>query len=156
MARTRRLRTTPPASLSSQAARIRHARLSCAYSQAQLAQLISEITGKATSKATVSRWESGKTTNPEIDTFHSLSRVTGFSANWLNTGLGEMKPANTQSNEVSSVALGAAIRTYYPNATESQIEGIKTVYQVLVSAAQLDSKAMNSIQQTLRTTKAAI
>ena len=156
MQRSRRLRTTPPADLLTQAARIRHARLSSGYSQLELAQLISQITGKATGKPTVSKWESGKTTNPELDTFYSLSRVTGFSAHWLNTGFGEMKVKEAPSDELSMAALGAAIRTFYPATTESQVHGIRTVYQVLVKAALLDGNAMTDIEQALRSSKTAI
>ena len=50
------------------------------WSQDELAEKLS------VSRQSVSKWESGKTKNPEIDTFHSLSRVTGFSAMWLNLG----------------------------------------------------------------------
>ena len=156
MTRSRKLRTKLPADLSTQASRIRHARLSCGYSQAQLAQLISDVTGKATSKPTVSKWESGKTTNPEIDTFHSLSRVTGFSAYWLNTGAGEMKASRTSEHELNILALGAAVRSYFPALTESQAEGIRTIYQILVTAPQLDKKALKEIQQALEANKTAI
>ena len=151
MSRTRPLRTAAPANLSTQADRIRHARIACGLTQHQIAQKISAATGKPSTKSDISKWESGKTTNPNIDSFNAFSEITGFSATWLNTGMGESTRPSTHPT-LNSKALAAAIQSVLDGCTDHQVELICTLYQVIADGENVAPANIASLRKLIRKT----
>ena len=138
MQRKRPLRAAMPQDLSTMAGRLCHARLTCELSQAELAEQLSRRTGKATSKPTVSKWEAGLSKNPEISTFFALAALTGFSAEWLATGKGQMRYGTPAAHALDANALRAAVVSVFAGATEHQLKTVSTLYAIVAAGASID------------------
>lgn len=66
--------------------RIKHARTAVGMSQSELADAVSEVTGRNVLKGTVSAWENGRVENPTAVFMLAIQSVTGFRAEWLQHG----------------------------------------------------------------------
>jgi transcriptional regulator with XRE-family HTH domain len=67
--------------------RMKHARVSAGLTQGELADLISEATGKAVLKGTISAWENGRVASPSAAALIAVQTATGFRADWIQNGV---------------------------------------------------------------------
>ena len=97
--------------------RVKHARLSAGLTQGELAELLSESTGRVVLKGTVSAWENGRVENPSAVFMLAMQQATGFRADWVLNGVlpekvQQMKPtkrAQTEPAPLDKKALLSAI-----------------------------------------------
>jgi len=71
--------------------RVKHARLAAKLSQLEFANAVANLTGSKTKKGLVSQWENNKVSNVQNATLLAIQAVTGFSAEWLVSGRGELR-----------------------------------------------------------------
>ena len=67
-----------------------------------------------------------------------------------------MKVTMERSGDLNLIALGAAIRSFFPDLTNHQIEVIRTIYQTLVLVPQLDQAALKDLQNVVQGKEPAI
>lgn len=133
---TRPLRTSPEQNPRTQGGRIRAARLSVPYSQAQLAAQINHKTKSRVNKSLVSQWERDDVANPQNDNMLAIAAITGHSLKWLISGRGDRKATAPVAPNVSATvldmsrlqkALDAVFQRVDPGATKA----VATVYEML-------------------------
>lgn len=133
---TRPLRTSPETNPRTQGGRIRAARLSVPYSQAQFAAQINHATKSRVSKSLVSQWERDDVANPQNETMLAIAAITGHSLKWLISGRGDRKAAPLSAVlEVPTVLdiarLQKALSAVFPNTQAGQVKAVATVYEML-------------------------
>lgn len=133
---TRPLRTSPEQNPRTLGGRIRAARLSVPYSQAQFATQINHKTKGKVNKSLVSQWERDTVANPQNATMEAIATITSHSLKWLISGRGDRKAAAPVASPASSSvldmprlqkALDAVFKSVDPGATKA----VATVYEML-------------------------
>lgn len=133
---TRPLRTSPEQNPRTLGGRIRAARLSVPYSQAQFATQINHKTKGKVNKSLVSQWERDAVANPQNATMVAIAAITSHSLKWLISGRGDrMIVSQPDVQEASAAldmsrlqkALDAVFKTVDPGATKA----VATVYEML-------------------------
>jgi transcriptional regulator with XRE-family HTH domain len=67
--------------------RMKHARVSAGLTQGELAELISEMTGRPVLKGTISAWENGRVASPSAAALIAVQSATGYRADWIQNGV---------------------------------------------------------------------
>lgn len=125
--------------------RIKHARTTCGFSQAQLAEVISAATGSKITKSLVSQWESGKVASPNTSNLLAIQAATGFRSEWLLRGELPQKRAQTAGKrepaaaEIDVVLLERIIREVLKT-TKEPARAAKAVGRMYQSLTHSDGK----------------
>lgn len=82
--------------------RVKHARVSAGLTQGELAELISEVTGKSVLKGTISAWENGRVDSPSAAALIAVQSATGFRADWIQNGVLPQKIEQVKAKRVQS------------------------------------------------------
>lgn len=147
----RPLRTAAVAHPRTTGARIRYARLDSNLTQEAFAAGISRITKVKISKGLVSQWESDTIVSPGPTNLFAIQAVTGFSVEWLTTGLGEQR-ANVQSPELDVDRLKLILKAIAPDRTgiPREARAIALLYKVLTSSPSMPAPLLTEMAQSIK------
>lgn len=123
--------------------RIKHARKSCALTQAELAEAISAVTGSKITKSLVSQWESGRVASPNTANLLAIQAATGFRAEWLLHGTLPQKRSENRGSkdaEIDVVLLERILREVFKT-TKEPARAAKAAVRMYHSLAHDDGKA---------------
>lgn len=82
--------------------RMKHARVSAGLTQGELAELISEVTGKPVLKGTISAWENGRVGSPSAAALIAVQSATGYRADWIQNGVLPQKVEQIKTKRVQT------------------------------------------------------
>ena len=142
---SRPLRTTAPINPRTRGERIRYARITAGMTQQGLADLIRKAGGTGVSKSLVSQWESGGVKDPTNDNLFAIGAVTGYSAEWLATGRGEMRASVAAAQSFDTRALARVLEAVAPDAgIAAKAAIVAALYDVVIDSPDVTDAQLSS------------